>query len=139
MTYSCTDFTDDVLNNLLNLGWIDGAQVEEDDPEAQANLVLGAIINADPKLTRFSAAQQFYAELLESVETIGGIADQHGAMTLANVLYLHAAILNGTSIELYPTEATRLSFVRRLPSGQRWWQSVVEMSDDRLAAPRRTT
>jgi hypothetical protein len=84
--------------------------------------VISSILEA---ATGASAAQVFFAELLDSVETLGGVADQHGPSTLAQLLYLQTAILKGTQIELYANEAERLRLVRALPSGERWWKHVT--------------
>lgn len=85
---------------------------------------MGAIGEADVSLRLAADAKQFRAELLDSVETLTCIAEQHGALALANVVYLQTAILKGGVIELTREEADAFSFVRDLPSGGRWWQSV---------------
>ena len=124
MTYSCTDFVDDVLNEMVIRNWIKPEQYGPDDPQAQCDAVLGAIGDADVSLRLAADAKQFHAELLDAVETLTAIAEQHGALALANVVYLQTAFLKGGVIELTRDEAESLSFVRELPSGGRWWQSV---------------
>jgi len=121
MTYSCTDFADDVLNNLVNLGIVRDADVPDDDPEAQANLVIRTIIETTGGA---AAAQVFFGELLDAVETLSAIADQHGVSTLSQLMYLQSAVLKGSQIEVYPNEAERLEFLKALPSGERWWKHV---------------
>ena len=121
MAYSCTDFADDVLNNLVNLGIVRDADVPDDDPEAQANLVIRTIIETTGGA---AAAQVFFGELLDAVETLSAIADQHGVSTLSQLMYLQSAVLKGTQIEVYPNEAERLEFLKALPSGERWWKHV---------------
>ena len=121
MAYSCTDFADDVINNLVNLGIVRDADVPDDDPEAQANLVFRTIIETAGGA---AAAQAFFGELLDAVETLSAIADQHGVSTLSQLMYLQSAVLKGTQIEVYPDEAERLEFLRALPSGERWWKRV---------------
>ena len=54
-------------------------------------------LRADVSLRLAADAKQFHAELLDAVETLTAIAEH---------------------------EAESLSFVRELPSGGRWWQSV---------------
>ena len=125
MAYSCTDFVDDVLNDMVIRSWIKPEQYGPDDPQAQCDAVLGAISDADVSLRLAADAKQFNAELLDAVETLTGIAEQHGALALANVVYLHAALLKGGVIELTRDEAENFAFVRNLPSGVRWWQSVT--------------
>ncbi|SAL50327.1 hypothetical protein AWB64_05319 [Caballeronia sordidicola] len=127
MSYSCSDFTDDVLNKLTGLGLIRPEDVDENDPESQANLVIAAITEVAGKAACTAAAgsaQLFFEELLASVETLGAIAEQHDPAVLAQLMYLQSAIAKGTHIELYPAEAAVLGFVRLLPSGERWWKRV---------------
>ncbi|SAK97571.1 hypothetical protein AWB82_07145 [Caballeronia glebae] len=124
MTYSCTDFADDVLNDMVIRSWIKPEQYGPEDTQAQCDAVLGAIGDADVSPRQAAHAKQFHAELLDAVETLTGIADQHGALALATVVYLQAAILKGGVIELTRNEVDSFAFVRDLPSGGRWWQSV---------------
>ncbi|MDR5762925.1 hypothetical protein [Caballeronia sp. LZ035] len=124
MAYSCTDFVDDVLNDMVVRNWIKPEQYGPDDPQAQCHAVLGAIGKADVSLRLAADAKQFHVELLDAVETLTGVAEQHGALALANVVYLQTAILKGRVIELTRDEAETFAFVRDLPSGCRWWQSV---------------
>lgn len=124
MAYSCTDFVDDVLNDMVIRSWIKAEQYGPDDPQAQCDAVLGAIGDADVSLRLAADAKQFHAELLDSVESLTGVAEQHGALALANVVYLQTAILKGGVIELTRDEAENFAFVRDLPSGDRWWKNV---------------
>ncbi|SAL03861.1 hypothetical protein AWB81_06523 [Caballeronia arationis] len=126
MAYSCTDFVDDVLNDMVIRSWIKPEQYGPDDPQAQCDAVLGAVGDADVSLRLAADAKQFHAELLDAVESLTGVAEQHGALALAlaNVVYLQTAILKGGVIELTRGEAESFAFVRDLPSGDRWWQSV---------------
>jgi hypothetical protein len=70
MAYSCTDFVDDVLHDLVIRSWIKPKQYGPDDPQAQCNAVLGAISDADVSLRLAADAKQFHAELLDAVETL---------------------------------------------------------------------
>ena len=81
MAYSCSDLADDVLNDLVAEGWLNSALVDPDDPQAQADAVLTAILDANGTLRRQRAAdaKQFHAELLDGVETLTGISKEHGA------------------------------------------------------------
>ena len=124
MAYSCADFVDDVLNDMVIRSWIKPEQYGADDAQAQCHAVLGAISDADVSLRLAADAKQFHAELLDAVETLTAIAEQHGVLALANFVYLQTAILKGGVIELTRGEADAFSFVRDLPSGGRWWQSV---------------
>ncbi len=67
-----------------------------------------------------AAAKLFFEELLGSVETLSGIADEHGSRTLADLMYLHSAILDGDFIDHYPGESKALDIARELPSGELW-------------------
>jgi hypothetical protein len=124
MTYSCTDFVDDVLNDMVIRSWIKHEQYGPDDPQAQCDAVLGAISNADVSLRLAADTKQFHAELLDAVETLTGIAEERGELALANLVYLQMAILQGGVIELTGEQASAFAFIRDLPSGVRWWQNV---------------
>ncbi|WP_277184445.1 hypothetical protein [Caballeronia sp. BR00000012568055] len=124
MAYSCTDLVDDVLNDMLGRGWIKSSQYGPEDTGAQASAVMAAIGEADHALCLAADAKQFHAELIDAVETLTGIGEQHGVLALANILYLHMALLNDTFIELSVEDAQSLAFVRALPSGARWWARV---------------
>jgi hypothetical protein len=67
------------------------------------------------------AARRFFHELLMSVETLTGIAEEHGSQTLADLLYLQQAILTGTCIDVGPDTGSNVdAVVGRLPSCARW-------------------
>lgn len=78
------------------------------------------------------AAELFMRELLDSVETLTGIADEHGSRTLADLMYLQSAILSGGFIDHYPDESKALDIARKLPSGE-LWSKFVEV--EYLASP----
>jgi hypothetical protein len=124
MAFSCTDFVDAVLNDVLACGWIQSHQYEPEDTDEQCDAVLAAIVDADNVLQRAAGAKQFHTELLDAVETLTSIGEQRGPLALAHIIYLQMAILNGTSIELSPDEAEALAVVRGLPCGDRWWKHV---------------
>lgn len=69
-------------------------------------------------------AAKFMDELLGSVETLTGIAELYGARTLADLMYLHVAIVNGGFIDYYPGESCVLDVVKPLPSGELWIQYI---------------
>lgn len=74
----------------------------------------------DRKIAGYNRATLFMEELLDSVETLTGIAEQYGARTLADLMYLHSAILSGNFINHIPLESSVLEFASSLPSGERW-------------------
>lgn len=65
-------------------------------------------------------ARRFFQELLDSVETLSGIADVHGSQTLADLMYLQNAILSGGFVDHYPEESHALEIASGLPSGKEW-------------------
>ena len=70
----------------------------------------------------------FMQELLDSVETLGGIAEVHGTRTLTDLMYLHTAILKGSSIDHYSEESEVMDIASGLPSGERW-ASYIKKED----------
>ena len=81
-------------------------------------------------------AMLFFKELMENVETLTGIADQHGARTLADIMYLQNAVLDGSFIELYPDESVVLKIVDELPSAAIWRQFIqMTVSESRSMEP----
>ncbi|TXI25558.1 MAG: hypothetical protein E6Q67_00790 [Roseateles sp.] len=75
---------------------------------------------------RADKATRFMVELLDSVETLSEIADQHGVGTLSDLLYLQAAILNASFIDV-ETDSDRSNVVKvleGLPSGSEWMEFV---------------
>ena len=78
-------------------------------------------LTAHERKTRgYDSAELFMQELLDSVETLAGIAEQHGARTLADLMYLHSAILSNGFVDHYPDESKALDIARNLPSGEQW-------------------
>jgi hypothetical protein len=66
------------------------------------------------------ASARFFQELLDSVETLTGIAAEHGSRTLADLMYLQNAILIGGFVDHYATESRVLEIASALPSGGQW-------------------
>ena len=124
MAYSCSDFVDDVLNTLVIRGLIKRDDIPDDNPETQAALAIASVIRASAGA---ASAKAFFVELLDSVESLSAVSDEHGPSALAQLMYLQNAILNDTEIELYASEAEKLAFVRMLPSGERWWKHVSQL------------
>jgi len=71
MSYSCSDFTEDVLNCLVTTGAIQSEAIPADSPGEQSDLAVAAIID----MSRALLACRFAAELLAGVESIGAIAE----------------------------------------------------------------
>ena len=77
------------------------------------------------------AAKRFFAELLDSVETLGGIGEVYGADTLAELMYLHSAILEGSHVEVDPDSGTAtLGIIEGLPSYENWIKFVKTPFDE---------
>lgn len=70
------------------------------------------------------ASARFFQELLDSSETLTGIAIEHGSRTLADLMYLQNAILIGGCIDHYPDESKVLEIISALPSGEQWSKFV---------------
>lgn len=70
------------------------------------------------------AAKRFMQELLDSVETLSGIAEEHGPRTLADLMYLQQAILSDSFIDHHPGESKVLDITRSLPSGEQWGKFI---------------
>ena len=69
-------------------------------------------------------AKLFMQELLDSVETLSGIADTDGARTLADLMFLQQAVLSGGFIDHCTGESNVLEIAGRLPSGTQWTQYI---------------
>jgi len=78
------------------------------------------LTTVERKAKNADLADKFMQELLDSVETLTGIADEHGSRTLADLMYLQLAILKGSFIDHYPDESKVLDIARDLPSGEQW-------------------
>lgn len=74
-------------------------------------------------------ATRFMQELLDSVETLGGIAEVHGVRTLTDLMHLQSAILRGSFIDSYPDESAAMDIATSLPSGERWAKFVRVVMD----------
>lgn len=65
-------------------------------------------------------AMLFWEELFASHDSLEMIGQEHGAVTLATLMYLQNAILKNTFIELSWSESAVLNIVRGFPSGAKW-------------------
>ncbi|MDQ7979914.1 hypothetical protein QYH69_21985 [Paraburkholderia sp. SARCC-3016] len=122
MTYSCSDFFDDVMRCLVESRAIDSADIPDDNPGAGADIAVNAIVT----MHRAGLSSQFVRELLDEVESLGAVAEEHGPDGLAFLFYLQAAILNGSSVEARGAEDTEiLALVGRLPSASAWMTHIL--------------
>jgi hypothetical protein len=72
MSYSCSDFTDDVLAKCVSLGLLRAEDIPDDDPETQAGLVFAA-------LTLVSAAPDMLAALEKLERFFDSFTDLEGS------------------------------------------------------------
>lgn len=137
MGYSCCDFTDDVFAELHRVGAITEAEFSDenlpDNAHLQADYAFEGIARLVEVRDAAANAKQFLRELLDSVETLTGIAEQHGPHTLADVMYLHNAIMNGGFIDHYSDDSAVLGIARALPSGEQW-AKYIKVEDRGKAA-----
>lgn len=78
----------------------------------------------EQKAERFDLGRQFMSELLDSVETLTGVADEYGAQTLADLMYLHGAILADGFIDVSPQGSAVTLVIESLPCASTWKQFV---------------
>lgn len=76
------------------------------------------------KAKNVDLAARFMHELLGSVETLVGIADEFGSRTLADLMYLQAAIIEDRFIDSYPDESKVFQIIDGLPSREQWKKYV---------------
>jgi hypothetical protein len=120
MSYSRSDFADDVINCLIDVGALDAASIPENDPRAEASLALAAIT----ALQRGSLAARFANEVLNAVESLSAVAEQRGVHSLADLFYLQTAILEGTYVQLDALSTPIFELVRTLPSVSEWRRHI---------------
>lgn len=135
-----TEFSERITEEDLANAIVDGNTIKINDPNGDFDIQLYrlapvAIDQAPPssasqddelrKAQGKSSARLFMQELLDSVETLSGIAEQHGARTLADLMFLQNAILSGGFIDHYPGESNVLEIASGLPSGRRWSKFIA--------------
>lgn len=79
------------------------------------------------KASRADLALRFYEELTNEVESFCVLAELYGERTLADVIYLQAAILKGTCIENAPKLSFIVDIVRALPSAKVWLKYITNV------------
>jgi len=79
------------------------------------------------KASRADLALRFYEELTKEVESFCVLAELYGERTLADVIYLQAAILKGTCIENAPKLSFIVDIVRALPSAKVWLKYITNV------------
>ncbi len=135
-----TEFSERITEEDLANAIVDGNTITISDPDGDFDIQLYRLAPVDINPAPPSNASQddeehqaqghdraklFMQELLDSVETLSGIAEQHGARTLADLMYLQNAILSGGFIDHYPGESKVLEIARDLPSGGQWSKFIA--------------
>jgi hypothetical protein len=135
-----TEFSERITEEDLANALVDGNTITINDPDGDFDIQLYRLapVEIDPAPPSTAAkddeehqaqghdrARLFMQELLDSVETLSGIAEQHGARTLADLMYLQNAILSGGFIDHYPGESKVLEIARDLPSGGQWSKFIA--------------
>ena len=93
------------------------------------NALSAAMQHADDQERRIRDASLFMQELLDSVETLSGVADEHGSRTHADLFYLHSAILQRGFIDLIEDDNSKvMDIAKSLPSGSYWATFIQEVS-----------
>lgn len=75
-------------------------------------------------------ATLFMKELLESIDTLTGIAEEHGPRTMADLMYLQGAILAGGFIDNWEEDSSVMKIVQELPSGKRWAEFIRDPGEE---------
>lgn len=128
MAYSCSDFTDDVLNTLISLGLVDCDAIADNDPQAQAELALRAIADVARKsadAARILDADLFFNEVCASQSKLQDLTDEQGARPLMFIFLLHNAVLSNSLVQLDPEDIPVVNLVCALPSGDHWRTFVL--------------
>lgn len=112
-----------VIKEAIDLGLITASE----DGGAGEETAASSITDAQ-KLAGFDRVRLFMQELLDSVETLTGIAEEHGPRTLADLVHLQSAILSGGFIDHYQDhdESQVLKIVSSLPSGKQWAKYIKQ-------------
>jgi len=136
----CTEFSESITEEDLANSTVHGNTITISDPNGDLDIQLYRLapvgINLAPpsfasrddeerKAQGHERASLFMRELLDSVETLSGIAEQHGARTLADLMYLQNAILSGGFIDHYPEESKVFEIASGLPSGGQWSKFIA--------------
>ncbi|PIV88606.1 MAG: hypothetical protein COW48_05065 [Hydrogenophilales bacterium CG17_big_fil_post_rev_8_21_14_2_50_63_12] len=135
-----TEFSERITEEDLANAIVDGNAIKINDPDGDFDIQLYRLAPVEIYLAPPSTVSQddeehqtqghdrarlFMQELLDSVETLTGIAEQHGVRTLADLMFLQNAILSGGFIDHYPGESKVLEIASGLPSGEQWSKFIA--------------
>jgi hypothetical protein len=121
MTYSCADFTADVMQCLVHSQAIRATDIPDDDPGRSADMAVEAIVS----MHRASLSSRFVRELLDEVDSLDAIASRYGIGALTFLFYLQSAILNESCIPVQgDSDAQAVALVSHLPSADEWLKHI---------------
>jgi hypothetical protein len=116
MTYSCNDFSEDVVRCLVETHGVEDAAIHDADIGVQADAAIAAITAAGGA----RSAARLIAAVIESWQSLDALAAELGAQTLADVLYLADAVATGSTLVLPLERASFVAFVENLPHSAEW-------------------
>lgn len=119
MTYSASDFMDDVLRCLCETGAMPVEQVGT-DAGAQADASISAITG----LAARASGANFLSEVLSGIESLGALRETFGTHAVDYVVYLADAVATGGAIDLPLHQHGFAAFIDGLPGGARWRQHM---------------
>ncbi|APR38397.1 hypothetical protein [Paraburkholderia sp. SOS3] len=121
MTYSCADFTADVMQCLVHSEAIRATDIPDDDPARSADMAVEAIVS----MHRASLSSRFVRELLDEVDSLDAVASRYGIRALTFLFYLQSAILNESYIAVQDDgDAQAIALVSHLPSAEEWLKHI---------------
>ncbi|CAB3754455.1 hypothetical protein [Paraburkholderia solisilvae] len=121
MTYSCADFTADVMQCLVHSQAIRATDIPDDDPARSADMAVEAIVS----MHRASLSSRFVRELLDEVDSLDTVERQYGSGALAFLFFLQSAILNESRIAVQDaSDARAVALVSHLPSAEEWLKHI---------------
>lgn len=114
--YACVD-------PILDNGEVDFDNTVSLDGDGQALVDSKTVV--ERKALANDNARRFMAELLDAHETLSDIALVHGVRTMADLMYLHAAILEDGFIDLFDSSVSKVKdVVQSLPSSAEWHKHI---------------
>lgn len=119
------DYTDILTEGGIAQGVFDsGGKFVTKNSEGEETVIRFFAVERLDEVSGKRAAARYFHELLDSSETLTGIAVEHGSRTLADLMHLQNAILIGGFIDYYPDESKVLEIASALPSGEQWSEFI---------------
>ncbi|MCX5545429.1 hypothetical protein M3A49_39405 [Paraburkholderia sp. CNPSo 3076] len=120
MTYSCNQFSEDIVRCLIDAEVVDADSLSDPDVGRQADVAIAGIVAAG-QATR---AARFISLVLASDESRAALAAT-GDGAFADALSLADAISSQCVLELPPARAMFAAFVAALPHGREWAKQMA--------------